>query len=106
MGRLFEFAGPTAWPQEVALAVGDLLSINASGARFLAPSEDRPAVVELLGPFMPSVMTAEGQAVMPAGAPNTILVVARMPGRAVLEIITGDPWGATTRTTLEIEVVP
>jgi hypothetical protein len=38
------------------------------------------------------------------GAPNTVLFRALRPGRATIDVVTGDPWHATRKATLELAV--
>ena len=55
-------------------------------------------VVELVGFFLPGVAT-------PAGSPSRIVLRALQVGRAVAEIVSGDPYGGPViRASLSIEV--
>jgi len=38
------------------------------------------------------------------GAPNAVLFLARRPGRATIDVVTGDPWRAPQTTTLDVTV--
>lgn len=63
-------------------------------------------VVEMLGPFVQAVVGNEGEVVAPMGPPNTVLVRAREPGRAVLDLVVGDPFHSPQAVVLRIAVEP
>jgi hypothetical protein len=93
MGRLIEIEACEALPPSLVVWPGDLLLLAASGAHL----RDGAEVVEVLGPYSKSVVGINHQVLTPMGSPNAVLVVARQPGRARLDIVTGDPWqGAHT----------
>jgi hypothetical protein len=82
--------------EELAVGVGDVLMIGARGGRVV----DGGPAVELWGPFLSSVVGTNGAVLTPMGLPNTVLVRARQPGSATLELYTGDPFAAPRATTL------
>jgi hypothetical protein len=97
MSRLIEMQHVQNCLAPLAIRVGDLLLIQASGGRIQSGSS-----VELWGPYLPAVAAATGEIVTAMGSPNAILVRAREPGSAVMEVFTGDPWRETRTTTLRI----
>jgi len=80
--------------------VGDVLAISASGAHVAAGLP----VLEQLGPFVPAVVGLDGGILSPEGPPSSVLFVIRAPGRATLNVMTGDPWRTPMRKTYTIEV--
>jgi len=90
----YAFAG-TIYPK-----AGDVLLFRATGGRVRSGGD----VVELLGPFLSVVMGNNGTILTPAWAPNTVLFRAHGPGRAMIDVVTGDPWRAPRATTLDITV--
>jgi hypothetical protein len=101
MGRLIEIEPSQELPSSLTLSVGDLLRLWATGCRVELGAD----VVEVLGPFMTSVIGIDGSVLSPMGAPNVIMLLARNSGRAEIDVITGDPWGATQTARLEVLVV-
>ncbi len=63
-------------------------------------------IVELIGPFAPAVVATDGQVLAPMAAPNCLLCRARAPGSTTIEVVTGDPWGASRSTSIAIAVGP
>jgi hypothetical protein len=61
-------------------------------------------VVEIIGPFLPGVLREGGEILSPMGAPNAVLFLARRPGRAAIDVVTGDPRHAPQTMPLEITV--
>ncbi|HEY0404108.1 MAG TPA: hypothetical protein VGC89_00160 [Pyrinomonadaceae bacterium] len=100
MGRWIEARPEEPLPVSLTLEVGDLLSFAASGGRVLSGA----GVVEILGPFIPGLMLDDGRILSPEGAPNALFFLARRPGRATIDVFTGDPWSAPQTTTLEVTV--
>ena len=80
----FEIASPGENPEEAALSVGDVVRIDALGVKQAGAGD----AVEILGPLTIGTLTA-AEALMVAGGPNVVLVVARKPGRVRLEIVFG-----------------
>jgi hypothetical protein len=101
MTRLIEIDDIGGCPPSLTLAPGDLLRFAATGGRMRSGA----GVVEMLGPFVPGMLTdADGEILSPEGPPGTVMFLARRPGRARVEVISGDPFYATQTTTLEIIV--
>ena len=105
MGRLIEVQDAPGIPASLTIAVGDLLQFSASGGHVKAGA----GVVEMLGPFLSAVLADNGRSpspdvLSPMGAPNTVFFLARRPGCAVIDVVTGDPWHAPRTTIMEINV--
>ena len=100
MSRLIEVQDPRACPRRLTLRVGDVLAFAATGGRVRRGGE----AVELLGPFLPAVLAAGGEVLSPAGAPSAVLFRARGVGDSTIDVMTGDPWGASRATTLDVRV--
>jgi hypothetical protein len=100
MGRLIEIEPTQDLPPLLTLRVGDALRVWASGGRV----ESGADVVESLGPYQMSVLGTHGDVIAPAGPPNVILFVARRPGRATVEVMTGDPWHSSQSQSQQINV--
>jgi hypothetical protein len=100
MGRLIEVGAEAVLPPSLAVKVGDVLMFGATGGQVLSGS----GVVELLGPFLPGLVAGSGKILSPEGSPNTLLFVARHPGRAEIEAIGGNPWGVSRSTVLVVIV--
>ena len=86
-------------PDEVAVAVGDVLRFSASGGRVREGD-----AVEIIGIFTDGIMGTDGQALTPMGAPNTVLFRARQPGTAGIDVVTGDPWHSPSTRSLTVVV--
>jgi hypothetical protein len=102
MSRLIELQRVQDAPSHLSVRVGDVLLIGATGGRV----EDGGAAVELWGPFVSGVVGTDGSVVTPMGPPNTVLVRARGPGSATLELFTGDPFHGPRATRLVLTVEP
>jgi len=100
MGRLIEVQYAQGLPPRLTLQVGDVLVCRATGGHVQSGAD----VVEILGPFVPGIMGDNGQILSPMGAPNAVLFLARRPGRATIDVVTGDPWRAPQTTTLDLTV--
>jgi hypothetical protein len=100
MRRLIEVQRVEACASPMAVTVGDVLVIGASGGRVV---EGGP-VVELWGPLHSAVVGTDGAVVAPMGPPNTVLIRACRPGSATIELFTGDPFGARRAATLRLTV--
>jgi hypothetical protein len=100
MGRLIEVQQVQGLPPRVTLRVGDALYFAATGGHVQVGAD----VVEIVGPFLPGVLRENGEILSPMGAPNAVLFLARRPGRATIDVVTGDPWRAPRTTPLEITV--
>lgn len=88
-------------PEDLTVGVGDVLRFAASGGRV----RDGTAV-EILGIFVESVLGTDGQVVAPMGPPNAVLFRARQPGRAAIDVVTGDPWHSPVTRSMTIVVEP
>lgn len=102
MGRLIEIQHVQVVPPSLTLEAGDVLIFDATGGRVQSNS----GVMEFLGPFLPGVIGDNGQILSPMGTPNTILFLARRPGRATIDVVIGEPWNASRTITLDITVKP
>lgn len=102
MARLIEVQAEQALPSGLTVRTGDLLHFGATGGRVRSGAES----VEVLGPFVPGVVGTHGEVVSPIGAPNTVLFLARSPGRASIEVVVGDPWSAPRPLALDLTVEP
>ncbi|RZI53886.1 MAG: hypothetical protein EOP16_00630 [Pseudonocardia sp.] len=88
-------------PDQLVIQVGDILRFSASGALVKDGSS-----IEVLGILLEAVVGTDGQILRPMGSPNVVLLCARSAGYSTVDIITGDPWGSTTTTTVTIVVKP
>jgi hypothetical protein len=102
MARLIEIDKPQELPARILIDVGDVLLFKASGGRVRSGA----TAVETLGPFIPGLLGNRGEILSPMGAPNTILFVARHPGHATIDVITGDPWRKSRSTVIDVDVEP
>jgi hypothetical protein len=100
MSRLIEVQHAQDLPTRLTIRVGDVLNFGATGGYVHSGAE----VVEILGPFLPGVLGDNGEILSPMGAPNAVLLLARRPGRATIDVVTGDPWHAPETTALSITV--
>jgi hypothetical protein len=99
MGRLIEVGHVVDLPAALVVQVGDLLLFRATGGRVQSGSG-----VTNLGSFVASTLAADGQVLSAVGAPDATLFHASEPGRALIELFTGDPWHEPRRTILAVEV--
>ena len=86
-------------PQELVVEVGDVLRFAATGGHIRTG-----AAIELIGILTESVLGTNGQVLSPMGAPGAVLFRANEAGRAVLDIVTGDPWQSPTTRSLNVRV--
>lgn len=100
MGRLIEIQAEQILPSTLAIRAGDLLVFEASGGHVLSGE----GAVELLGTFLRSVMGDNQQILSPMGAPNALVFLARSPGSAKIDVVTGDPWHDPKTVALELIV--
>lgn len=100
MGRLIEIQAAQGLPPSMAVRAGDLLVFEASGGHVRSGAE----AVELLGAFLRSVVGDDRQVLSPLGAPNAVVFLARRPGSAKIDVVTGDPWHGSKTVPLEIIV--
>lgn len=90
MARLFEIDDPSACPSPLPLRPGEVARVAVSGGRVVSGG----AAVEVLGPFVPAILGAGGALLTPMGPPGAILLVARSPVPAEVEVFAGDPFRA------------
>jgi hypothetical protein len=100
MGRLIEVQEAQKCPSPLTLHPGDVLLFHATGGSVKSGGD----AVEMLGPFLQAVLGEHGGILTAMGAPNTVLFRARKDGQAVIDVVTGDPWGESQRTTLSLAV--
>jgi hypothetical protein len=99
MGRLIEMGRVVDLPAELVVQVGDLLLFRATGGRVQSGT-----AVTILGSFVAGTVTDDGQVLSAMGAPDATLFQASEPGRALIELFTGDPWREPRRTTVTVAV--
>jgi hypothetical protein len=100
MARWIEIRSGDRLPESFTIKVGDLLMFSASGGRLRSDEN----VLELLGHFIPAVLGDNWQILSPVATPNSVFFIARASGVAVIEIVKGDPWHASTTTRHAIRV--
>lgn len=86
MARLIEIQAVAGCPSPLVARSGDVLLFRATGGRL----ESGGNTVEMLGAFVPAVIGDDGSILQPMGLPDTVLVLARRPGRARIAVILGD----------------
>jgi hypothetical protein len=99
VARLIEVRGVVDLPPELVVQVGDVLLFRATGGIIRSG-----AGVTTLGSFVAGTLTGDGLVLSPVGAPDATLFYASEPGRALIDLFTGDPWREPRRTTVTIEV--
>ncbi len=102
MARLITIESPETLPPRLEVQPGDLLVVEACGAH----QRDGEAVATLLGVFLSSVVGLHHEVLTPAGPPNAVAILARAPGVARFELVTGDPWRAVRRVPFALIVSP
>src|SRR5215510_3520468 len=102
MARLIEVQDARVCPLPLTVALGDVLLFRATGGRIRSGGD----VVELLGSFLTAVLGEDGTILTPMGPPNTVLFRARRPGRARIDVVTGDLFYTPQTTTIDIIVEP
>ena len=88
-------------PAELVIAVGDVVRFSATGGRIRSGTG-----VELFGVLSESVVGTDGSVLTPLGAPGTVLVRARSPGLAVVDVVTGDPFRSPVTRSVVVRVEP
>jgi hypothetical protein len=86
-------------PAELELGVGDVVRFAATGCRVVSGG-----AVELVGILTESVVGTDGSIVTPMGVPGTVLLRATEVGRAVVEVFTGNPFGSSVSSTVDVHV--
>ena len=100
MARLIEVLDLDAVPSSLTLSIDDVLLLHAAGARVVSGADS----VELLGPYVPALVTGAREVLSPSGLPSTVLVRARRPGIASIAIIRGNSFPAPQAVEIEISV--
>jgi hypothetical protein len=100
MTRLIAIDDAKACAPSLSVKVGDLLVFSAFGGRMNTGS---PAL-RCLGAFMRAVVGTNGAVLEPMGLPNAVVFEAQQQGQAEIDVIRGDPFGATSTETLLIIV--
>jgi len=88
-------------PAELVLAVGDVVRVAATGGGVRSGTG-----VELLGILTEGVVGIDGSVLTPLGPPGAVLFRAREPGRAIVELVSGDPFREPLTRTLAVRVEP
>jgi len=88
-------------PVELVLAVGDVVRVAATGGGVRSGTG-----VELLGILTEGVVGIDGSVLTPLGPPGAVLFRAREPGRAIVELVSGDPFREPLTRTLAVRVEP
>ena len=88
-------------PAELVLGVGDVVRVAATGGGVRSGTG-----VELLGIFTDSVVGTDGSVLTPLGPPGAVLFRAREPGRAVVDLVSGDPFRDPLTRSLVVRVEP
>jgi hypothetical protein len=96
VGRLVEFEPGQRLSSTLEIQVGDVLLFRASGGKVLAGTD----IVESLGAFTTSTPIEDGRVLAPMGGPDTVLFLAKRPGRCRLEIVSGDAFQGTGRSSV------
>jgi hypothetical protein len=98
VSRLIEI-GPDDVSGELVLAVGDVVRFAATGGHVRSG-----AAVEIVGILTDSVLGTDGSVLTPLGPPGTVLLRARSPGRAEVDVVSGDPFHSPVTRSLVIRV--
>jgi hypothetical protein len=102
MARVIEVQDALACSSTFEIQVGDMLEFAATGGHVRSGAD----VLELLGAFVPAVLDDSGRPLSALGAPSVVKMLARLPGRATIDLHTGDPWRSPRTTTLSVTVAP
>jgi len=97
---MIEVARARDLPAHVVIGVGDVFVFKAVGGVVRAGAD----LLDVLGPFRPAVIGPDGTVMSPEGPPGTVMFLARAPGSATIEVISGDPWRRPERIALDIEI--
>jgi hypothetical protein len=103
MARLIEVQTVEALPPGLTVRVGDLLLFRATGGRVVG---DGNGAVDALGAFQAGSLDPAGGVLEAMGGPDAVVFLARRPGRARLELATGDPWHRPRPAVVEVAVEP
>jgi hypothetical protein len=88
-------------PAELALTVGDVVRVAATGGHVRSGSG-----VELLGILAESVVGTDGTVLTPLGPPGVVLFRALEPGHAVVDVVTGNPFGSPVTRSIAVRIEP
>ena len=88
-------------PAELVLSVGDVVRITATGGGVRSGSG-----VEVLGILTEGVVGTDGAVRTPLGPPGAVLLRACEPGRAVVDVASGDPFRDPVTRALVVRVEP
>ncbi len=102
MAQLIEADILSPLPSKIFLKKGDMLFFRASGGQI----KSGDGVIERLGPFVSGLLEADGNNISPMGGPNAVLFLARQPGKASINVVTGGDWSSPANSELEIVVEP
>jgi hypothetical protein len=61
-------------------------------------------VVELLGAFVTATVGDDGEILEPMGPPQAVVMRAKGPGRARIDVVTGDPFHAPITRSIDVIV--
>ncbi len=88
-------------PSELVITVGDVVRFTATGGRIRSGTG-----VEFLGILSDSVVGTDGSVLTPLGPPTALLLLARSPGSAVVDVVSGDPFRSPSTRSVIIRVDP
>jgi hypothetical protein len=88
-------------PAELVLRAGDVVRFAATGGGVRSGTG-----VELLGILSESVVGTDGSVLTPLDAPGVVLLRAQAPGRAVVDVVSGDPFLSPVSRSVVIRVEP
>jgi hypothetical protein len=100
MAKLIEIDQARDSPANVMIGAGDVLLFKAGGGLIRAGA----GVLEMLGPFRPATIMHDGRPLSPEGLPSMVIFVARAPGAAIIEVVSGDLWQKPIRTVVNVVV--
>ena len=84
----------------MTIASGDLVLVRAAAGHVRAGAH----AVDLVGVYVTALLREDGEVMAPLGAPNWVVFIARAPGRAVVDVVTNDPWGSSEMSILNVLV--
>jgi hypothetical protein len=101
MSRLIEVDILNNLPSALAVEVGDVLVFQTGGGHIRSGAN----VVEILGPFVPSILSNDGKILTPQGPPAAIIIRAFSAGTAIIDLVIGDPFYKHHTASIELTVV-
>ena len=87
-------------PGRIVIVSGDIVLLRATGGHVRSGEH----AVHFLGAFLTALLKGKRPGYCAVGAPNRVVFVARAAGAAVIDVVTGDPWGESKVTILNISV--